>query len=489
MFHFVANLKPYTIDPQSRRSHFASYLLSVDYASGLRALIERVHKEQRILAADNGNFDRIGTLLTKLAPSATPLAEARKHEEESIGHYARPGELSKTLRDLYASFAKEIVNQAEAARREDKVRSVVSAQLALSPSYLIGMEDFTIPLMVGLGIERAYTSLPTSFFTRAADRAIAYAKETRRGTYGPCNAHVFAGLHAVDLDTARAIGKRAGAAKVDGIAVGLGSALDDRDFTDYRIEHGKVLPFGTSIPRPYVRVLEIAAGLHLGFAEATGCRPRFHALGAGTPILLPLLGVLGDRGTYTATDSTAPIKDAYSSTTIAVYVDQPAPLKLKAYVIMERWLNGSYSWDCSCPHCRAFLKQFPFKINKAKIWWIGEGKRALTPTDLWAPSPLAEHVPLLAMPRNAALRKQAGLARIAHNHWVLRRLEAAIQRRSRTRTELCDWIDTVVEKYVEAGSGSAWKAAVKAAWSIARSANDQLKSADPGGEVVPTRPH
>ena len=27
------------------------------------------------------------------------------------------------------------------------------AQLALSPSYLIGMEDFTIPLMVGLGIE------------------------------------------------------------------------------------------------------------------------------------------------------------------------------------------------------------------------------------------------------------------------------------------------------------------------------------------------
>ena len=96
MFHFVANLKPYTIDPQSRRSHFASYLLSVDYASGLRALIERVHKEQRILAADNGNFDRIGTLLTKLAPSATPLAEARKHEEESIGHYARPGELSKT---------------------------------------------------------------------------------------------------------------------------------------------------------------------------------------------------------------------------------------------------------------------------------------------------------------------------------------------------------------------------------------------------------
>ena len=488
MFHFVANLKPYTIDPESKRSHFGSYLLSVDYASGLRALVQHVHEEHRILAADNGNFDRIGTLLNKLTASAIPLAEARKREEVALGHYARPGELSTSLRELYASFAKEIAEHAAAARREDQVQSVVTAQLAMRPSYLIGMEDFTIPLMVGLGVERAYASLPMSFFTKAADRAIAYGRETQDSTFGSCNANVFAGLHAVDFDTARAIGKRAGAAKMEGIAVGLGSALDDRDFTDYRIEHGKVVPLGASVPRPYVRVLEVAAGLHLGFADATGRRPRFHALGAGTPILLPLLAVLGDQGTYTATDSTAPIKDAYSSTTIAVYVDRPAPLKLKAYVVIQRWLDGTFHWDCSCPHCVAFVKDYPFKIEKAKAWWIGEGKRPLTPTDLWAPSPLAEHVPLLAMPKNPAVRKRAGLARIAHNHWILRRLEAAIRRRNRTGEQLRDWVETVVEKYVEAGSGTAWKTATKAAWSIACSAAKQLEDADPGGEVSPTRP-
>jgi hypothetical protein len=359
--------------------------------------------------------------------------------------------------------------------------------MALSPSYLIGMEDFTIPLMVGLGVERAYAHLPISFFERVADPAIAYAKDTRGGAYGPCNTDVFAGLHAVDLDTARAIGKRAGDARVDGIAVGLGFALNDRDFTDYRIEEGRIVSLGISLPRPYVRVLEIAAGLHLGFVEATGRRPRFHALGAGTPIMLPLLAVLGDQGTYTATDSTAPIKAAILSAVISLYVDRPAPLKLKAYVIIERWLNGGFPWNCPCPYCQSFLKEYPFKIEKAKAWWISEGKRPLTPTDLWAPSPLAEYMPLLAMPKNPSLRKRAGLSRVGHNHWILRRLEAAIQRHSRSGVELRDWVEMVVEKYVEAGSDPTWKAATKAAWSIARSASEQLDKAEPGGEVTATR--
>jgi hypothetical protein len=487
MFRFVANLKPYTLDPQSRRSYFASYLVSVDYASALRALVQRVHEERRIFAADNGNFDRIGTLIKRLAPSAFPLAEALKREEAVLGHSARPGDLSTTLGTLYKTFSKQVAVEAKAARREDQVEAVVVAQMALSPSYVIGMEDFTTPLLIGLNIERAYAQLPVSFFTMAAERAIDYAVKTRAGAFGPCNAQVFAGLHAIDFDTARAIGKQAGLANVDGIAAGMGSALDDRNFIDYRVENGKVLSLGQSVPRPYVRALEIAAGLHLGFADATGRRPRFHALGAGTPILLPLLAVLGDRGTYTATDSTAPIKDAYSSATISLYIHRPAPLKLKAHVIVERWLDGGLPWDCSCPHCTAFLRRHPFKLGKAKDWWVTEGRRALTSTDMWAPSPLAETVPLLAMPKNPTLRKTAGLARVAHNHWTIRCLESAAGRRSRSESELRDWAEKLVEEYMQAGSGAAWKAATRAAWTIASSAAKELEEAGPGGEVTPKR--
>jgi hypothetical protein len=119
---------------------------------------------------------------------------------------------------------------------------------------------------------------------------------------------------------------------------------------------------------------------------------------------------------------------------------------------------------------------------------VGEGKRDLTATDLWAPSPLAEHVPFLGMPKNPAIRKRAGLARTAHNHWILRRLEANIHRRSRSQKELRDWVEGLVENYIRAGSATAWKDATKAAWSIGRSAADQLDGADPGGQVAPTRP-
>lgn len=483
MFRFVANLKPYTLDEHDRESHFAAYLLSIDYARGARHLIDRLHEERRVLAADNGNFDRIGKHLARLTSAAEPLAARRKSEEAVLRHYARPGELSTTIRNLYTSLAKQASAEAKAAHREDNVLSVVAAQLALLPSYLIGMEDFTMPLLIGLGVERAYAKLPMSFFEKAADRAIKYARDTEKGVYGPCNAAVFAGLHAMDFDTAQAIGKRAGKAKVSGIAVGLGSALDDRAFTDYRVEGRRVVKLGASLPRPYIRALEIAAGVHLGFAHATGRRPRFHALGAGTPILLPLLAVLGDRGTYTATDSTAPIKDGYSSATIALYTDRPAPLKLKSHLIVQYWLDGGFPWDCPCPHCTTFMKKHPCRLRKAKAWWIGEAKRPLTPSDLWAPSPLAEHVPFFGMARSPAIRRSAGLSRVAHNHWVLRRIEASINRRSRSGSELRDWAESIVEKYAGSNAGPAWKGATLAAWTIASAAGKKLEMAESGGVV------
>jgi hypothetical protein len=481
MFHFVANLKPFTIGPDAKAARFDSYLLSVDYTSGLIALVDQVHKQHSVLVADNGNFDRMGALMKPLLAPAAKLAAARQAEEKRLGHAARPGQLSAGLQKKYAAWRAKVATVAAAARKSDDVKAVVKAQGAMAPTYLIGMEDFAIPLMVGLGIERAYASIPMSFFTQAAGRALDYAVKTAKGGYGPCNGSVFAGLHAMDFDTALEIGRLAGKAKVEGIATGFGMTLDDRDFCDFRIENGKIVELGASVPRSYVRVLEVAAGLHLGYARATGHRPKFHSLGVGTPILQPMLAVLGDKGTYTSTDSTAPIKDAYSSVTIALYVDTPAPLKLKAYLIAEKWLDGGIPWDCKCPYCAGFLKQHPFQLTKAKAWWKAHGRRKLEPKDMWAPSPLAGLLPLLSMPKDPAVRKQAGLARVGHNHWVLKRLETNIRRRS--GAELREWVDGLVDKYVNAGSGVAWKGATKAAWAVAQKAARELKGA--GGEFKP----
>jgi hypothetical protein len=353
----------------------------------------------------------------------------------------------------------------------------------MRPSYLIGLEDFRIPLLVGLGVEREYAGLSVGWYLQGARRALTYARATGRGDYGTCTVPVFAGVHAPDLDVARAIGRLAGADDVDGIATGFGAALNDRTFADHRLVGGEIVPFEGPTPRPYVRVLEVAAGLHLGFADVTGRLPRFHALGVGTPILLPLLAVLGGPGTYTATDSTSPIKDGYSSATIALYVSTPAPLKLKAYLVAQRWMEGARGWDCKCPHCTAFLRDHPFRLGKARSWWRAEGRRSLQPADLWRPSPLADYLPLLGMPRDPNLRRRAGLSRVAHNHWVLRSIERGLQRHGRTRKELREHVEGIVDRYVLANSAPAWKRATLVAWDIARSAARDLRGSRPGGLV------
>src|SRR5262245_22802328 len=104
MYHFVANLKPYTIGPDAKAARFDSYLLSVDYTSGLIALTDQVHKQHSVLVADNGNFDRMGALVAPLMAQAATLAKARRAEEEKLGHSARPGELSSSLQKKYAAL-------------------------------------------------------------------------------------------------------------------------------------------------------------------------------------------------------------------------------------------------------------------------------------------------------------------------------------------------------------------------------------------------
>lgn len=483
MFHFVANLKPYTFDPCEGMRRFDSYLLSVDYLAEHESLATRAVTARRLLVADNGNFDHIGELIAAHRDLAVPLDEARRAEERKLGRYARPGELSATLTERYRALAGSIAATCKAPGVK-ATRETLARQVRMRPSYLIGMEEFPIPVLTALGAEREYLCLPPSWYARWADKAVQHAVKARAGAYGPCPVPVFAGLHAMDYDTARAAGRAAGDAGLDGIATGLGAALEDRSFTDFRIEDGAVVPLAGAVPRPYLRVIEIAAGLSMGFAERTGRRPRLHALGVGTPILLPLLALLGDAGTHTATDSTAPIQDAWTSSTIAVYVDDPAPLKLRAHVIAQRWLEGRAVWTCACPPCRSFGALYPPRIGKARAWWKAQGRRALVAGDMRADSALSELLPWLSSPADASVRRAAGLSRTGHNHWVLQRIESAARRRA-SPVRLRAWVANVVAAYEQSPADAAWKRAVREAWQLADATSRKLEGALAGGLVVP----
>jgi len=474
MFHFAANLKPFNVFRGKGNRRFDSYLLSIDFFDEHEDLARLIVNEDRILCADNGNVDLIGDFIAVHAGRARPLQQLRKAEEEMLGGKARPDQLTSLLANKFQQIANDIFSSAKDFVSHDHVVSVVKAQENMRPTYIVGMEDFTLVTLTALNIEREYSNLPLEWYAQASQRAVDFAVRTKNGDFGPSQSQIFGGLHATDFDTAHQAGRLAGEAELDGIASGLVGALKDKSFVDFRIENGEVIELGKNIPRPYMRTLQIVAGFHAGYASITGRRPAFHGLGVGSPILLPLISLLGDAQTCLVVDSTAPIKDAIAST-IFLYVDTPAPRKLKAFRIAEFWLAENDGWRCRCPYCRKFTKLHPPHLSKALDWWRGEGKRKLKAQDMHSPSPLAEFFPILSTPKDPTTRKQARMTRIAHNHWVLKRIESALRKHGNNLVSLQEFVENAMEIYLSlAGSSPSWQAAANVAWQIAKQTSLEL---------------
>lgn len=479
MFHFVANLKDYTYHRGRGVRRFDSYLLSVDFINAHNRLARKAVASGHTLVADNGNFDRIRALIRENRSAMAANEAARKEEEKQLDRYARPGDLTPELVERYRRFAHSLAISQRTATSEVLVREVVQQQSALNPRYLIGMEDLTLPVLTALGVEPEYAQLGEDFYAELVGRALEYSARTERGEFGEPRGAVFAGLHAQDLDSARLGGVVAGMQGVAGIASGLGGALADRSYIDFRIANGELISLPRSIPRPYLRVAEIAAGFHLGYAESTGRRLRFHSLGVGTPILLVLLAALGDVDTLLASDSTAPIADAWLTPTIGLYVHEPATLKLKAHRISEYWLSDGLAWNCRCPYCRRFNADHPPDIEGARHWWQAQGHRRLQNYDMHSKSALPTFLPLLGFHKDPVLSREAALARVGHNHWVLSRIERAARAATVNPGNLLGWAENAVEAYLDSAAGTAWKAAVAIAWSLTRDVAQQLRDVEP----------
>lgn len=471
-FTFVANLKPYTFHRGSGIRRFDAYLLSADFSGGLRELAEKVVLDDAKLCADNGNVDAIRALIRTFEPQALELDARRKDEEDGLGLYARPGQLSPFLTREYRQLARAVRSAAKQRTTQEYVSHAVRTQQTMNPSYAIGMEDFTIATMTGLSLEPEYADLGPEFYADLNARAVNFAVRTQDGEFGPPPSRVFAGVHALDFDQAVEAGRLVGEAGLTGIATGLVGALRDRNSVDFRVRGGDVLDLGETTARPYMRVLEVATGLHVGFHAATRRWPDFHSLGAGTPILFPLLGLLSSPDVYTATDSTAPIVDGWSGVTITLYVDDPAPLKLRPAKIAQSWLEGGRGWDCECAYCRRFNEVHPPNLAGASRWWHAEGKPSITKYDLGRTGDLVQHLPLLGHHHDLEIRTAAGLARVGHNHTILQRLERIV-RESVASGELSR-LDAMLDAYLSFPGLSRWKASARHARTIAYEGRNAL---------------
>jgi hypothetical protein len=76
-------------------------------------------RDDRLIAADNGNFDLIGSLIQSFAGDAALIHRDRVEEERRLGRRARPGDLSLPLVELYRKLARAV---AAAGRKRDADR-------------------------------------------------------------------------------------------------------------------------------------------------------------------------------------------------------------------------------------------------------------------------------------------------------------------------------------------------------------------------------
>ncbi len=472
MFRFVANLKPYTLHRGRGIRRFDYYLISTDYSQTHRRLVKEVHRYGRGLAADNGNFDLIGALIKQFAPQAAAVRDKRHQEEKRLGDKLRPDTISAELRREYRELAEQVRAVAQSHNQVSRIASIHAQQEALAPSYRIGAEDLTMAALSGLRMEPAYLGWNGSDTARFSQFPIEFTERSQRGEFGATTGKIYTGLHGMDYDTSFMAGRMAAEANCAAISTGLGAALSDNGYTNYWVKEGQVHPFPRNLPRAYVSFAQLIAGFFDGYRSVHQTVPDFHALGLGTPILLVLLGAMARPGVNIHADSTAPIKDAEVSRTICLYVDQPAPLKLKAHRIAEYWLKYDYGWYPESAKSRQFNERYPPQLDKARRWWRDEGERKLQNRDLAMGTPLSNYLPLLGRPSDPEIRWQAAHARIHHNHWTLACIEKSINKHLDDRDGLREYIEQTVNRYLDTPHADPrWQAAVAEAWSIIKQAS------------------
>lgn len=446
--HFVYNLSPDTF--RSMRDGFFTpfgYLLAPNNATRkLRSYLPEILKKEREFFVDNGNFKHIGLIEKRFKERAKALkAKVKNIEEQTLKRTVRRGELPQSLTQKYQALAREI---RKACREAVKSKhNMVGNQLQLSPSALIGVEDLTMASWLSLDIERTYTRFERRTYRKMNQRVAKQAVEVLGSLPHPLRFHYYPVASAVSFNTAYDAGQEFARRGIRAVSMGFGAYMADNNYVDHMYVGRRRLDFGANLPARYMRTVLAAKGFWVGYESVAGRPPRrFHFLGLGAPIMLPLISLVARKSVKITFDAVSPIKD--STKDGMLYVDKPAPLKIKirkAAHRLARTVGGR--WGCPCPFCADFVAKHPFKYRLGRQWFLRTGNDKVLAKDLKPGGDLYRAYPLFSEPVGGTkLRRNVNFARVGHNHWIIDRLISGVQRASKDR-RLESYVTRIVRRY------------------------------------------
>lgn len=425
---FVQNLSGDTF-AASTNQHLKphGYLVAPNRARGkLRQLAANVAQSRTPLFVDNGNFAEIGKVRKKFRTEAAGLRKQIASIEADLERSIRAGELPQSLADAYDDLAHRVRVSALEHLKTD--REATDAQLALQPDALIGAEDLTMACWLSLDIEPHYISTRRRSYRRYNQAVARRAKVIAATLPRELADRYYPVASAVDYNTAFDAGREFASAGISAISMGFGAYMADANYIDHIVIGRRRMDFGANLPARYARTVAVANGFWAGYQQTAGQPPqRFHFLGLGAPIMIPVVSLIAHATPHLTFDATSPIKDALKGGTL--YVDTPAVLKVRTRKVAHRLAREpAHRWSCPCPFCTDFVNDYPFDYPAAHRWHQRTGANKVRKVDLAPGGALFDALPLLSEPKASVLRRRINYARVGHNHWVLQRIVRSLSR-------------------------------------------------------------
>jgi hypothetical protein len=427
---FLVNARAATVVPgYLRDSRSSGYLYPPDAAT--REVTKSIAALSRtFVLADNGAFDNIGRIAREVSSVAGDNRWVRRLEA-----VRRAAEAVDTLGQF-------------------------DQQLQSRPDAVVGPEDITLAAWLRASVPEGLLRRHRREIRRRNEEVASWgvALQARRP-----DLTILTVASAHDYDTAQDAGEVFRAAGIANAAMGFGAYMAD-DTWDASVKvQGRVRRLSRSLPIRYIRTALVSRGFFSGWGGHPALE-RFHFLGLGAPIMIPVVALPAGNCRHLSFDATSPIKDAAEGT---LYVDQPAPLKVRLWKVADRMLrNQTAAWDCPCPFCGAYTDQNPLDMDRARAIVAGR-IGPLVATDLRSGTPLANALPLFALGTGVA--RKAEQARIGHNHWILGRLTSSL---SRHTASLDRFAEGCVARYEAHAGAQHFSDAVRTALEIARPDGD-----------------
>lgn len=438
---FVDNLQRVTCDPGRPETLVReAYLLSQVYTTpGTLALAQVARDAGAWLVSDNGNWTRAGRIV-----AACDAALARWRASPTGEHLAE------------ARAA--VTSAAEAATGVIAWDEVEREQRALGARWVIGPEDLRMVAMLRAGLADDAAPDELVDLQRSTIRRWAAA----RGAWAP--GQLLCVLHGADGRTAHRAATELAAIDPDApAAVSVGVAMTSRRSVDRVARVGGDVVLPARLPEKYLRAAAIVEGALAGLGRPA----HVHVLGAASPVLLCVFGLVAPRVGGFSVDSSAPVQDAQDGWLYGLDV---APMKMRLEKLVAVLVARGEAYDADDPFWRGFSARYPHD-------WDGLRRHLGEPSSIESararlrddPSAYRRFVPFFAPLGSTTEPFYADLlvARAGANTWVLQRIAAAIRARVSRPDALVAWVDEQVARYT-AHADPRWAEATRVAADILR---------------------